>query len=78
MMDIPFITDLPTASDIDGAYSFIVDAIFGFSFKGNIREPFCGVINTLKNVTVPLCSVDVPSGKLFVFGHTAIHAWLFA
>ncbi|XP_028402335.1 NAD(P)H-hydrate epimerase-like [Dendronephthya gigantea] len=62
MMDIPFITDLPAASDIDGTYSFIVDAIFGFSFKGNIREPFCGVINTLKNVTVPLCSVDVPSG----------------
>jgi NAD(P)H-hydrate epimerase len=61
-MDIPLITELPTASDIDANYNFIVDAIFGFSFKGNIREPFGTIINTLKDVTTPLCSVDVPSG----------------
>jgi NAD(P)H-hydrate epimerase len=61
-MDIPFITELPVAADIDTKYSFIVDAIFGFSFKGNIREPFATIISTLKSVKVPLCSVDVPSG----------------
>ncbi|CAB3990113.1 NAD(P)H-hydrate epimerase [Paramuricea clavata] len=62
LMDIPLITELPTASDIDANYNFIVDAIFGFSFKGNIREPFGTIINTLKDVKTPLCSVDVPSG----------------
>ena len=62
LMDIPFITELPASSDIDTKYSFIVDAIFGFSFKGNIREPFGTIINTLKDVKAPLCSVDVPSG----------------
>jgi NAD(P)H-hydrate epimerase len=61
-MDIPFITELPVTSDIDAKYSFIVDAIFGFSFKGNIREPFGTIIDTLKAVKTPLCSVDVPSG----------------
>lgn len=62
LMDIPFITDLPSAPDISGKYSFIVDAIFGFSFKGSIREPFNTVIKTLKDVEAPLCAVDVPSG----------------
>jgi NAD(P)H-hydrate epimerase len=46
-MDIPFITELPVAADIDTKYSFIIDAIFGFSFKGNIREPFATIISTL-------------------------------
>mgnify|MGYP002804810999 CR=1 FL=1 len=45
LMDIPFITELPVTSDIDAKYSFIVDAIFGFSFKGNIREPFGTIID---------------------------------
>ncbi|XP_065063932.1 NAD(P)H-hydrate epimerase-like [Rhopilema esculentum] len=61
-MDIPFLTEMPTKPQIDGTYKLIVDAIFGFSFKGNIRSPFDTVIETIKNVNVPICSVDVPSG----------------
>ena len=58
---------MPTKSQIDGTYKLIVDAIFGFSFKGNIRSPFDTVIETIKSVSVPICSVDVPSGKNRIF-----------
>jgi len=45
-------------------YTCIVDAVFGFSFKGanNIRAPFDTIIPALVNTSVPIASVDVPSG----------------
>ena len=61
-MGIDFLEELPDFENINGTYNFIVDAIFGFSFKGNIRPPFDTVILTLKNVKIPIASVDVPSG----------------
>lgn len=61
-MDIPFVDDMPKPSQIDSEYKFIVDAIFGFSFKGNARPPFADVLSTLEEVTIPVCSVDIPSG----------------
>lgn len=39
----------------------IIDAIFGFSFKPPIREPFPAVIELLKNTKIPVTSVDIPS-----------------
>ena len=63
-LHIPFIDKLPTAADIDSKYHVIVDAIFGFSFKGAVRAPFDAVLATLKQVKKPLASVDVPSGVL--------------
>ena len=63
-MDIPFLDDIPKPSQIDSDYKFIVDAIFGFSFKGNARPPFTDVLSALKEVTIPVCSVDIPSGEI--------------
>ena len=40
----------------------IVDAIFGFSFKGDIREPYKTIIQKLKECELPVVSVDIPSG----------------
>ncbi|KAL3232406.1 hypothetical protein RNJ44_04322 [Nakaseomyces bracarensis] len=42
----------------------IVDAIFGFSFKPPMREPFQSILSQLKKVEndIPIVSVDVPSG----------------
>lgn len=42
----------------------IVDAIFGFSFKPPIREPFNSILNKLANVDdkIVIVSVDIPSG----------------
>ncbi|KAL5510210.1 hypothetical protein EMCRGX_G005718 [Ephydatia muelleri] len=61
-LDIPFLDALPSASDISTHYNIVMDAIFGYSFRGEVRAPFDSVLSTLKTVTVPLCSVDIPSG----------------
>ncbi|XP_075049088.1 NAD(P)H-hydrate epimerase [Mixophyes fleayi] len=62
-MDIPFLSEFPQEAEvIDGAYNLVIDAIFGFSFKGAVREPFGSVLNTLKRITIPIASVDIPSG----------------
>ncbi|KAI4235723.1 MAG: hypothetical protein L6R40_006412 [Gallowayella cf. fulva] len=39
----------------------VVDAIFGFSFSGEVREPFAAVITALENTQVPVTAVDAPS-----------------
>jgi len=61
-LSIPFLDCLPNSAQIDEQYNFIVDAIFGFSFRGDIRSPFDVIIDVLRHVTIPIASVDVPSG----------------
>ncbi|KAM4690248.1 NAD(P)H-hydrate epimerase [Rhinophrynus dorsalis] len=62
-MDIPFLAEFPQEPEIiDGAYNLVIDAIFGFSFKGAVREPFANILSTLKRITIPIASVDIPSG----------------
>lgn len=39
----------------------IVDAIFGFSFSGEVREPFPKVIEALAKTQLPVLAVDAPS-----------------
>ncbi|XP_030042746.1 NAD(P)H-hydrate epimerase, partial [Microcaecilia unicolor] len=59
---IPIYHPLIQASLIDETYCLVVDAIFGFSFKGAVREPFGSVLRTLKQITIPIASIDIPSG----------------
>ncbi|XP_065662355.1 NAD(P)H-hydrate epimerase isoform X2 [Hydra vulgaris] len=59
---ITFIEELPDAGYINENYNFIIDAIFGFSFRGDVRPPFDSMIEMLKTVSIPLASVDIPSG----------------
>ncbi|KAG6919251.1 hypothetical protein DXG01_008047 [Tephrocybe rancida] len=40
----------------------ILDAIFGFSFKGPIRAPFDAALPLLTQSGLPIVSVDIPSG----------------
>ncbi|XP_054567693.1 NAD(P)H-hydrate epimerase isoform X2 [Eptesicus fuscus] len=47
---------------IDELYELVVDAIFGFSFKGDVREPFRSILSVLSGLTVPIASIDIPSG----------------
>ncbi|TMS17948.1 Lamin-A [Larimichthys crocea] len=61
-MEIPFLTEMPEAKVVDEAYNLVIDAIFGFSFKGAVREPFGSILNVLKKTTVPIASIDIPSG----------------
>ncbi|CAK7236256.1 hypothetical protein SCUCBS95973_009546 [Sporothrix curviconia] len=57
-LDVAFTEDFPTAL---GSTDHVVDAIFGFSFSGEVREPFPAVIKALEETKVPVTSVDAPS-----------------
>jgi NAD(P)H-hydrate epimerase len=61
LMDIEFIDACP---DLQAAskYRFIADCLFGFSFKPPIREQFVEVMNLMSETSVPICSIDIPSG----------------
>lgn len=47
---------------LTGAYDVVVDAIFGFGFKGDPRAPFDTILDDLSKCTPPVVSIDVPSG----------------
>jgi len=55
---IPFLDDPPSSKNFD----LIVDAMFGFSFKGKPRPPFDSIIQSFESSAVPVFSIDVPSG----------------
>ncbi|PGH13526.1 YjeF family domain-containing protein [Polytolypa hystricis UAMH7299] len=57
-LSVPFISDFPTALQ---SSDLLIDAIFGFSFKGPLREPFASVISQMESTSVPVLSVDAPS-----------------
>ncbi|XP_061170436.1 NAD(P)H-hydrate epimerase-like isoform X1 [Saccostrea echinata] len=62
-MDLPFLSYFPSEAHlIQDSYNLVVDALFGFSFKPPVRETFANVIEALKKVDIPICSVDIPSG----------------
>ncbi|XP_043946587.1 yjeF N-terminal domain-containing protein 3 isoform X2 [Protopterus annectens] len=63
-MDIPFLSYLPTEVQlINDAYNIVVDAILGFgNEQGDLKEPYITILTTLKQIKIPIVSVDVPSG----------------
>ncbi|KAJ3240262.1 hypothetical protein HDU78_002365 [Chytriomyces hyalinus] len=61
MLGVP----IATLEDMDLILSdavLVVDAVFGFSFKGEVRAPFDRVIKALKSHEHKTLSVDIPSG----------------
>nr|CAB3222566.1 NAD(P)H-hydrate epimerase-like [Phallusia mammillata] len=63
-MGLEFIAEIPSAEGVDNQFCCIVDGIFGFSFNpsSGIRPPFGQIVEVLKQVKVPICSIDIPSG----------------
>ncbi|XP_048251679.1 NAD(P)H-hydrate epimerase-like isoform X1 [Haliotis rufescens] len=64
-MDMPFLSFFPSDPQlIKDSYNLIVDALFGFSFKGPARPEFASILEKLKKIQddVHICSIDVPSG----------------
>ncbi|XP_064596059.1 NAD(P)H-hydrate epimerase-like isoform X2 [Liolophura sinensis] len=62
-MDMPFLSFFPSEPHlINQSYNLVIDAIFGFSFKGPARPEWAVVLDKLKKVEIPICSIDVPSG----------------
>ncbi|KAI5777671.1 YjeF N-terminal domain-containing protein [Geopyxis carbonaria] len=60
-LNIPVVTDFPAAL---ASADHVVDAIFGFSFSGEVREPFPAIIAALaeRRQGLGVTSVDAPSG----------------
>lgn len=62
MYDIAFIKEMPNMESLNSKYHVIVDALFGFSFKPPVRPLFAPIIELLSKTSVPVVSVDIPSG----------------
>lgn len=60
-LEIPILQTAPNSTELNN-FNVVIDAIFGFSFKGPATEPFASIINLLAASAVPVVSVDVPSG----------------
>lgn len=61
MCEIPFV-DFSPEMPLEERFDLVVDAIFGFSFKGDIRPPFDAIIRRIKDSKLRVVSVDIPSG----------------
>ncbi|KAJ3882520.1 YjeF N-terminal domain-like protein [Lentinula edodes] len=59
---IPPSEDISLLRDALSSSNVILDAIFGFSFKGPIRAPFDTTLPLLTDSHLPIVSVDIPSG----------------
>jgi len=60
-LSVPFIPDQENFTSALKTSDFIVDAIFGFSFKTPLREPFPSIITHMEETSLPVLSVDAPS-----------------
>ncbi|XP_070375619.1 yjeF N-terminal domain-containing protein 3 isoform X5 [Equus asinus] len=63
-MDIPFLSYLPTEVQlINNAYGLVVDAVLGPGVEpGEVGGPCTRALATLKLLSIPLVSLDIPSG----------------
>lgn len=62
-MGIPLVNDaLASTTEVSKRFDVIVDALFGFSFRGPPRPEFADFIKTIIDSRLPVVSVDVPSG----------------
>lgn len=61
LMGLEFVDRVANVEELNG-YSVIVDALFGFSFRPPIREPFVQIMKDLIHTTTPIASIDIPSG----------------
>jgi NAD(P)H-hydrate epimerase len=68
-LQIEFVDEIPEKLETS-EYDIILDAIFGFSFKGDIRKPFDTIVESMNLTDVPIVSVDIPSGCHVEEGNT--------
>ena len=57
---------MPDPGYVNANYNFVVDAIFGFSFRGDVRPPYDSIIDVMKSISIPVASVDIPSGNFLI------------
>ncbi|KAJ3195620.1 NAD(P)H-hydrate epimerase [Irineochytrium annulatum] len=59
-LGVPFVDD--ASVEVVAGSDVILDGIFGFSFSGDVRAPFDGIIKSLREAKAPIISIDIPSG----------------
>ncbi|KAL3486722.1 YjeF N-terminal domain-like protein [Aspergillus germanicus] len=60
-LSVPILTNDTEFTSALKDTSLIVDAIFGFSFGGPLRDPFPEIISQMEKARVPVLAVDAPS-----------------
>ena len=62
-LNVKFITDPEyNPPDLSDQFDVIIDAVFGFSFRGAPRAPYVNILQHMASSTIPVIAVDVPSG----------------
>ncbi|XP_075046996.1 yjeF N-terminal domain-containing protein 3 isoform X2 [Mixophyes fleayi] len=71
-MDIPFLSYLPTEVQlINDAYNLVVDAVLGVEEENEeMKEPWVNILGILKQIKIPIISLDIPSGWDVEAGNT--------
>ncbi|KAF5377840.1 hypothetical protein D9615_006680 [Tricholomella constricta] len=59
---LPPSNETDSLRDVLSSSDVILDAIFGFSFKGPVRKPFDSALPLLAQSRLPIVSVNIPSG----------------
>nr|B3N0Q8.1 RecName: Full=NAD(P)H-hydrate epimerase; AltName: Full=NAD(P)HX epimerase [Drosophila ananassae] len=62
LMEICRVEDCPAINEAASNFDLIVDALFGFSFKPPVRAEFVAIVELMQQTTLPIASVDIPSG----------------
>ncbi|GFT35382.1 NAD(P)H-hydrate epimerase [Nephila pilipes] len=62
VMDVPRLGFLPSPALLDKNFSFIIDALNDSKYKPQRTATFEKIIQVLKGLNIPICSVDVPAG----------------
>jgi NAD(P)H-hydrate epimerase len=62
IIEISNLSEFKRQEDVFVACDLFVDAIFGLGLEGEPREPFSSIIRFMNNTTIPIISVDIPSG----------------
>ena len=61
-IEVQILEEMPTVEEMEAKYDLFVDAIFGFSFAGDVRSPFDTILAEVKKIAIPIVAIDIPSG----------------
>ena len=62
LVGVPLLDAVPATETLRELHDVILDAVFGFSFNGDVRPPFGDALAAMRSSRLPIVSVDIPSG----------------
>lgn len=61
-MSVPIFNSPASLKKLMGESDIIIDAVFGSSFRGNLKEPYSRIIKSINSSGKKVVSIDIPSG----------------